>query len=57
MFAWPEPCCALTEMRERDTLVGYTCETQTSFPACDGGYAACQGARDAAFFEASAKIE
>ena len=57
VFAWPEPCCALTEMRERDTLVGYTCETQTSFPACDGGYAACQGARDAAFFEASAKIE
>ena len=57
VFAWPEPCCALTEMRERDTLVGYTCETQTSFPACDGGYAACQGAREAAFFEASAKIE
>ena len=57
VFAWPEPCCALTETWERDTLVGYTCETQTSSPACDGGYAACQGAREAAFFEASAKIE
>ena len=57
VFAWPEPCCALTEARQRDTLVGYTCATQTSFPACDGGYAACQGARDAAFFAASAKIE
>jgi hypothetical protein len=57
VFAWPEPCCALTETWERDTLVGYTCETQTSSPACDGGYAACRGALDAAFFEASAKIE
>ena len=57
VFAWPEPCCALTETGERDTLVGYTCETQTSSPACDGGYAACRGALDAAFFEASAKIE
>lgn len=57
VFAWPEPCCALTETWEGDTLVGYTCETQTSSPACDGGYAACRGALDAAFFEASAKIE
>mgnify|MGYP003311979380 CR=1 FL=1 len=56
VFGWPEPCCALTETREREKLVGYTCANQTT-PACDGGYAACQGARDAAFFEESAKIE
>lgn len=56
VFGWPEPCCALVETRERDTLVGYKCAKQTT-PACDGGYDACQGARDAAFFEESAKIE
>ena len=56
VFGWPEPCCALVETRERDTVVGYECAKQTT-PACDGGYDACQGARDAAFFAASAKIE
>ena len=56
VFGWPEPCCALTEMREKDTLVGYACAKQTTL-ACDGGYAECQGKRDAAFFEESAKIE
>lgn len=56
VFGWPEPCCALVETRERDTVVGYECAKQTT-PACDGGYDACQGARDAAFFEESAQIE
>ena len=56
VFGWPEPCCALVETRERDTVVGYECAKQTT-PSCDGGYDACQGARDAAFFEESAQIE
>ena len=46
VFAWPEPCCALTEMRERDTLVGHVRDAD-ELPGGDGGVR-CKGARDAA---------
>ena len=39
-----------------DTLVGYTCETQTSFPTCDGGYAAAR-ARATPRFSKRGEIE